>query len=102
MLESVWCAVNRVTRSGAVLGPEERVDVLTALKAVTKNAAYQYFKEDELGSIAPGKRADLVVLDADPTAVEPETIRDIRVLETIRAGETVWTAEESLSRAERG
>ena len=72
------------------LGPELRISPLVALKAVTKNAAHQYFKEDELGSIAPGKRADLVILDADPTAVEPMRIRDIRVLETIKAGECVW------------
>lgn len=90
MLETVWCAVNRVTRSGVALGPELRISPLEALKAVTKNAAHQYFKEDELGSIAPGKRADLVILDADPTAVEPMRIRDIRVLETIKAGECVW------------
>ena len=53
MLETVWCAVNRVTRSGVALGPELRISPLEALKAVTKNAAHQYFKEDELGSIAP-------------------------------------------------
>lgn len=95
MLESVWCAVNRLTRSGVSLGPEQAVSPLAALCAVTRNAAYQYFKEDELGSISPGKRADFAVLSEDPTAVDPMNIRDIRVLETIKADETLWTATHS-------
>ena len=90
MLESVWCAVNRVTRSGQVLGPELRVDVMTALRAVTVNAAYQYFLEEERGSIRAGKAADFVVLDADPRAVDAMKLRELRVLETIAAGECVW------------
>ncbi|MBE5708690.1 MAG: response regulator [Oscillibacter sp.] len=63
MLETVWCAVNRVTRQGRVLGREERVDVRTALEAVTVHAAYQYFEETDKGTLAPGKQADLVILD---------------------------------------
>lgn len=90
VLQTVWCAVNRRTRSGRVLGPEERVDPLTALAAVTRNAARQYFMEEDRGSIVPGKRADLVLLSADPTAVDPASIRDIQVLETIKDGLTVW------------
>lgn len=90
VLQTVWCAVNRRTRSGRVLGPGERVDPLTALAAVTRNAARQYFMEEDRGSIVPGKRADLVLLSADPTAVDPESIRDIQVLETIKDGLTVW------------
>lgn len=66
MLETVWCAVNRVTRQGRVLGREERVDVRTALEAVTVHAAYQYFEETDKGTLAPGKQADLVILDRDP------------------------------------
>lgn len=92
MLQSVWCAVNRLTRSGRVLGPEERVDPRTALAAVTCNAARQYFMEGERGSIAPGKRADFVVLSADPTAVDPADIRNIRVLQTVKDGVRVWAA----------
>ena len=90
MLQSVWCAVNRLTRSGRVLGPEERVDPLTALAAVTRNAARQYFMEEERGRFAPGTRADFVLLSAHPTAADPADIRDIRVLETIKDGLTVW------------
>ena len=58
MLETVWCAVNRVTRSGAVLGPEQRIPVYEALRAVTANAAWQYFEENSKGTLAPGRPGD--------------------------------------------
>ncbi len=83
--------VTRRTRSGDILGPAQRVDVLTGLKAMTIWAAYQQFEENEKGSIEPGKLADLVILSADPTAVDPDTIDQIRVTETIKDGETIFT-----------
>lgn len=82
-LLSVWCAVNRRTRGGDVLGPEQRVSPLQALRAVTIDAAWQNFEERLKGSIEAGKLADFVVLDRNPLAVKPEEIRDIRILETI-------------------
>ena len=93
MLETVWCAVNRVTRQGRVLGREERVDVRTALEAVTVHAAYQYFEETDKGTLAPGKQADLVILDRDPLAVPQEELRDIRVLETWKDGVPIFCRE---------
>lgn len=93
MLETVWCAVERRMKDGSVLGPEERVDVWTALKAVTANAAYQYFEEERKGTLAPGKRADLVVLDRDPTKTPGEALRTIRVLETWKDGAQVFAME---------
>ena len=93
-LESVWCAVNRVTRQGAVLGPELKLSPLEALRAFTVNAAYQYHMEGDRGSIAPGKRADFVLLDADPTSVAPMEIRNIKVLETIKDGVSVYRAQD--------
>ncbi|MEA4912192.1 MAG: amidohydrolase [Oscillospiraceae bacterium] len=90
MLETVWCAVNRQTKSGRTLGAQEAIGVEDALRAVTVNAAYQYFEEDEKGSLRAGKRADLVVLDRDPTAVDPAALRDIRVMRTIKDGRTVF------------
>ena len=90
MLETVWCAVERRMKDGSVLGPEKRVDVWTALKAVTANAAYQYFEEDQKGTLAPGKQADLVVLDRDPTRTAGESLRTIRVLETWKDGVRVF------------
>jgi len=93
MLETIWCAVCRVTKSGVPLGPEERIPVLEALRAVTVNAARQYFEEADKGSLSPGKRADLVILSQDPAAVPPEKLRDILVLGTVRNGETVYVRE---------
>lgn len=90
MLETVWCAVNRVTRAGIVLGADERIPVWEALKAVTINAAYQYGEETCKGSLTPGKRADFVLLDRNPLTVPPLQIRDIRVLRTVKDGETVF------------
>ena len=85
MLETVWAATTRRTREGRLLGAEERIPVLDALKAVTIQAAYQYFEENEKGSIRTGKVADFVILDQNPLAVEPEKIRSIRILSTIKS-----------------
>lgn len=90
MLETVWCAVNRITKNGIILGEEERIGVLDALKAVTVNAAYQYFEEDVKGSIRAGKYADFVILDRNPVKVPSMEIRDITVLETIKEGKSIW------------
>ncbi len=90
MLETVWCAVNRQTRAGRRLGPEFAVTPFEALEAVTKNAAYAYFEEAEKGTLAPGKKADLVILDQNPLECPAGEIRDIRVMETIKDGKTVF------------
>ena len=89
MLETIWCAVNRVTSSGVLLGKEERIPVYEAIKAVTVNAAEQYSETDK-GSIKPGSKADFVILAENPLEAEPMHIRDIKVLETIKDGVTVY------------
>lgn len=90
MLESVWCAVVRRTKNGQILGAEERIDVKEALKAITINAAYQYFEEDTKGSIRPGKNADFVVLSQNPLKIPPDHIRDIQILATIKRDEFIY------------
>lgn len=85
-LHVAWCAVNRTTATGDVLGPDERIGVLDALRAVTVGAAYQLKMDHEIGTIAPGKRADLVVLGADPLAVDPTELRDVPVRGTMLGG----------------
>lgn len=90
MLETIWCAVNRITKSGITLGEQEKVSPLEAIKAVTKNAAYQYFEEDIKGSIKEGKKADLIILDKNPLKVKPIEIKDIQVLETIKDGISLY------------
>ncbi|MCY3706979.1 MAG: amidohydrolase [Gammaproteobacteria bacterium] len=89
-LQLIWVSVNRRTRSDQVLGPEERVSPLEAMRAMTLDAAWQNFEEDIKGSIEPGKLADLVILSDNPLTVDPLTIREIDVLETIVGGETVY------------
>lgn len=87
---TVWTAVNRPLRAGAALGPDQRITPYQALQAITISAAFQYREEDSKGSIKVGKRADLVILSADPNKVAPETIKDIKVLETIKDGRSIW------------
>jgi predicted amidohydrolase YtcJ len=84
--------VTRRTRSGDILGPAQRVPVMTALKALTLWAAYQHFEENDKGSIAAGKVADFVILTGDPTAVDPEALDQLKVAETIKSGRSVYAA----------
>lgn len=85
-LHTMWCAVNRVTPSGRVLGAVERISAYEALRAVTISAAYQLHLDDEIGSIEAGKRADFAILGANPLTVEPLAIRDIGVWGTVLGG----------------
>ena len=91
-LQLVWGAVNRLTKSGELLGGDQRIAVEEALRAVTIDAAWQNFEEDRKGSIAAGKLADFVVLSDNPPEIEPELIRDIQILETIVGGEHAYSA----------
>lgn len=88
----MWTAVNRVSRSGALIGGDQRVTPLEALKAITINAARQYREADQKGSLEVGKLADLVVLEDNPLRVDPMAIKDIGVVETIKEGQTVYRA----------
>jgi predicted amidohydrolase YtcJ len=83
-------AVNRTTRSGYVLGPDQRISPAVALKAMTLWPAWQHFEEAHKGSIEVGKDADLVILSANPLAVPPATIKDIKIDATIKAGTSVY------------
>ncbi len=95
MLRTVDSAVNRISKKGTVIGENQRIDVLSALKAVTINGAYQYFEENEKGSIEVGKKADLVILDKNPLEVEKTEIADIKVLQTIKDGKTIYKLGET-------
>lgn len=90
MLETVWCAVARRSREGADMGTGEQIGVYDALKAVTANAAYQYFEENSKGTLETGKRADMVLLSENPLDAPVEGLKDIRVCETIKGGEIVY------------
>ena len=95
MLRLVWATANRLTRSGQILGAAQRISVYEALKAITINAAYQYFEEGKKGSIEVGKQADLVVLSENPLTVSPVDLLDVKVVRTIARGKTVYLSEDN-------
>ena len=86
----LWTAVNRVSRAGAAIGPDQRVTPYEGLKCMTEWAAEQYDEQAAKGTIEPGKLADLVILDKDPLKVEAMAIKDIRVVETLKEGKTIY------------
>ena len=88
----LWSAVNRVSRSGVEVGPGQRVTAYEGLKSMTEWAAEQYGEQDSKGTLEVGKLADLVILDKDPLKVEPKDIKDIRVVETIKEGRSIYPA----------
>ncbi len=85
-LFTAWCAVNRVSASGRVLGERERITVAEALHAITLGAATTLHLDGEIGSIECGKRADFAVLDEDPREAPPEVLKDLRVRATVQGG----------------
>ena len=89
----LWSAVNRVSRGGAVIGADQRVTPMEGLKAMTIWAADQHREGNIKGTLEAGKLADLVILDKNPLKVKPMAIKDIKVVETIKEGRTIWKAD---------
>jgi predicted amidohydrolase YtcJ len=90
LMQVAWATVNRTSRSGEVIGPDERVTPYQAMQMITLWGAEQFGEQATKGSIKAGKLADLVVLSDNPLTVDPATINQIQVLETIKDGKTVW------------
>ena len=90
-LQAVWSQVERLSKSGALIGADQRIDRDAALRAVTIDAAWQVFMDDRIGSLEAGKLADLIVLSGDPLT-EPD-VRDLTVLRTVIEGEAVYSIE---------
>lgn len=93
LMQVMWATVNRTSRSGAIIGPSERLTPEEAFKAITLWSAKQHFEEDTKGSIEVGKNADLVILSDNPLTIDVDRINKIVVLETIKDGKTVWQRE---------
>ncbi|UCD77110.1 MAG: amidohydrolase family protein, partial [Desulfobacterales bacterium] len=93
-LHSMWVAVNRLTSSGKVLGPKERITPEQALLAYTRQAAIVLGIEDQVGSLEPGKYADFVVLSENPLKVDPMKIKDIKVEATVMNGQITHMVAE--------
>jgi len=89
----MWSAVNRISRTGEVIGEDQKVTPMEALRAMTINVAHQYGEAALKGSLEVGKLADLVILDQNPLKVDPLKIKDIKILETIKEGTTVYQAK---------
>lgn len=92
-LHGMYAAVTRQTLEGNPPGgwyPEERIDAETALRAYTVNNAWVAGEEESTGSLTPGKYADLVILDADPLRIEPERLKDVKVVMTMVGGRIVY------------
>ena len=90
----VWSAVTRQSRDGVIIGPDERIDVMTALKAVTLVPAWQYKEEANKGSIEVGKLADLVILEKNPLTAAIDDIPHITVVETFKEGQSIYEAQQ--------
>lgn len=89
--------VNRVSRSGKVLGPKQKVSAIDGLKSQTLWAAIQYKEEKNKGSLEIGKLADFAILSANPLKAAPETLADIQILETIKEGKSVYKRDAKTS-----
>ncbi len=92
-LFTAWCAVNRQTRTGRVLGEAEKLTVAQALYATTMGAAYTLKLDQELGSIETGKRADFAVLEENPLELDPAALKDIEVWGTVLGGRVFANSE---------
>jgi predicted amidohydrolase YtcJ len=90
-MQVVWATVNRISRSGAIIGADERVTPHEAMKMITIWGAEQFGEQEAKGSLVPGKLADMVMLSDNPLTIEPTKINTIVVLETIKEGKTVYT-----------
>lgn len=92
LLFAISAAVNRRSRTGRAIGDEQRIEILDALRSITRWAAWQIFEEDRKGSLEVGKLADLVMLSGDPLAVPPAEITRLQVVATYKEGRQVYRA----------
>ncbi|MGF1689120.1 amidohydrolase family protein [Photobacterium japonica] len=97
---SVWSAVNRMTEQGTIMGDAERISALHALKTLTRHAAYHFFEEKYKGRLVPGMQADMVILSANPLDVPTGELRTIQVIETIKAGRTLYPSPSGTAPAD--
>ena len=94
LMQVMWATVNRTSRSGKVMGADERLTPEEALKAITIWPAYEIFEDSTKGSLEPGKLADMVILSDNPLTIDPTKINTIVVEETIKEGRTVYERQQ--------
>jgi predicted amidohydrolase YtcJ len=86
----LWTTVNRVSRTGTVMGEAEKLTPYQALQSITIWGAWQHFEEQNKGSLKEGKLADMVVLDQNPLKIDPMKLKEIQVIETIKEGLSIY------------
>ena len=97
MMRLLWATTNRQTRSGKILGKQQRISTYSALEAITINAAYPHFEDDLKGSIQVGKQADLVVLSEDPLSIDTKNLLEVNVVATFSRGVEVFNAAKEMT-----
>jgi len=97
MMRLLWATTNRQTRSGKILGKQQRISTYSALEAITINAAYQHFEDDLKGSIEVGKQADLVVLSEDPLSIDTKNLLEVNVVATFSRGVEVFNSAKEMT-----
>jgi predicted amidohydrolase YtcJ len=90
LMRAVEITAYSTTHSGYVLGPDQRLSVMDALKTTTSDGAYQYFEESTKGSITVGRQADLVILGQSPLTTDPAELENIAILEASHRGRSVF------------
>jgi len=95
MIRLLWSTTNRLTRSGKVLGADQKISTYDALKAMTINAAYQHFEEDIKGTIEVGKLADLVVLSENPLSMRTQDLLNLSIVATYSHGQEIYQANST-------
>ena len=94
MIRLLWSTTNRKTRSGKVLGEEQKISTYSALEAMTINAAFQHFEDDIKGSIEVGKLADLVILSKDPLSMPVDELLELEIMATYSHGKEIFKNEK--------
>jgi len=97
MMRLLWATTNRQTRSGKILGKQQRISTYSAIEAITINAAYQHFEDDLKGSIEVGKQADLVVLSEDPLSIDTKNLLEVNVVATFSRGVEVFNSAKEMT-----
>ena len=93
LMRMVGISVDRKSRSGQIIGEKERLSPYEALQSITSWSAYQHFEENKKGTLEVGKLADMIILDKNPLKVSSSEIKEIKVLETIKEGVSVYNRQ---------
>ncbi|GAL04299.1 predicted metal-dependent hydrolase [Photobacterium aphoticum] len=97
---SVWSAVNRMTAKKTLLGETERISALDALQALSRHAAYLFFEEKYKGRLVPGMQADMVILSTNPLSLPAGALREVTVIETLKAGRPLYPTPQGIAPAD--